>query len=140
MLQQSFLSWKKGRSTLKTIPSSCVECPTSLLEMVDSVSFPPALSSRGRLRAKGPKHGKDQALSRSNGRLSQLRSLSQILSRSSASVKSKRSLTEQCPWSHGWLHKAPESDFESLLSLHTTLQYFESYRETMCGEPLPLPT
>uniref|UniRef100_A0A2N9GCA8 MORN repeat-containing protein n=1 Tax=Fagus sylvatica TaxID=28930 RepID=A0A2N9GCA8_FAGSY len=139
MLQQSFLSWKKGRSTLKAIPSSCVEGPAGLQETVDSVCFPLVFSSKGRLRALGQKHGKVQALTRSNGRLSQSRSLSQILACSSAPVNSKRSLTEPSKRSYGWLHKAPETDFDSILSLHTTLHYSEPFRETICGDPLPLP-
>lgn len=138
MLQRSFLAWKKGRTGLRAASPLGVEAPSGLPETVNSVSFPPFLGSRGRLRAVVEDGGKVQVQSHSNVRLSQLHSLSQILSRSSGSVKSKRSLTEARRMSNGWLHKAPVRDFDSILSLHTPEHYLEPYRKTICGEPMSL--
>ncbi|GLT61243.1 hypothetical protein SLA2020_339650 [Shorea laevis] len=115
-------------------PPKCVEG----LKTVDTVSFPPVFGSKGRLRA-GQTHGKVHIRSHSSRRLSQLRSLSQILSCSSASGDSETSLTEPRRRSSCWLHRAPERDSDSILSLHTPMHYLEPYRETICDKPLSLP-
>jgi hypothetical protein len=138
MLQQSFLSWKEARSMQRAAPPTCVEGPSGRLRTVDSVSFPPVFSSKGRLKA-GQTLGKVQVRSHSSGRLSQLRSLSRILSHSSASGNSKTSLAEPRSSSSCWLHRAPVRDSDRILSLQTPMHYLEPYRETICDMPVSFP-
>jgi len=136
-LQQSFLTWKK-RLPQKATPSLCVESPNDLSGMVNSVSFPPVLGQKGRLRAESCADQRIQATNHSIGKMSRLHSLSRILSHPSASVNPRENLKKPRKQRHPWLHAAPERDSDSILSLHTQLYYLESYTNTIKYEPLPL--
>lgn len=136
-LQQSFLTWKK-RLPQNATPSLCVESPNDLSGMVDSVSFPPVLGQKGRLRAESCADQRIQATNHSIGKMSRLHSLSRILSHPSASVNPGENLKKPRKQRHPWLHAAPERDSDSILSLHTQLYYLESYTNTIKYEPLPL--
>ncbi|KAJ6906574.1 hypothetical protein NC652_024098 [Populus alba x Populus x berolinensis] len=136
-LQQSFLTWKK-RLPQKATPSLCVESPNDLSGMVNSVSFPPVLGQKGRLRAERCADQRIQATNHSIGKMSRLHSLSRILSHPSASVNPRENLRKPRKQRHPWLHAAPERDSDSILSLHTQLYYLESYTNTIKYESLPL--
>ncbi|KAG5239255.1 protein TIC [Salix suchowensis] len=136
-LQQSFLVWKKRLPQMAT-PSLCVENPNDLSGMVNSVSFPPVLGQRGgRLRAESCADQRFQATNHSIGKMSQLHSLSRILSHRSASENPRENLKRPRKQRRPWLHAAPERDSDSILSLHTQLYRLESYTDTIEYEPLP---
>ena len=135
-LQQSFLVWKKRLPQMAT-PFLCVENPNDLSGMVNSVSFPPVLGQRGgRLRAESCADQRFQATNHSIGKMSQLHSLSRILSHRSASENPRENLKRPRKQRRPWLHAAPERDSDSILSLHTQLYCLESYTNTIEYEPL----
>ncbi|XWS71515.1 hypothetical protein CRYUN_Cryun03dG0144500 [Craigia yunnanensis] len=63
-LRQSILSLKQGRLVLKFHPPSSVENSYDLLKTIGSVSFPPLLGHKGRLRAFKQDHQKFQPQNR----------------------------------------------------------------------------
>ncbi|KAH9660129.1 protein TIC100 [Citrus sinensis] len=134
-LQQSFLSWKRGRLPLKqTTP--CVGDWKDDLVHVDSVSFPLVLSEKRSLTAKMQTHRNFQTRNHANQRTSQLHSLSRILTRPSASVSPKQVLLKAArPHSESQLLVTPECEFDNILSLHTPMCYLESYTDTIGIEP-----
>lgn len=135
-LQQSFLSWKNSRPMPKAAISSCSEASSSLLKAVDSVIFPPVVGPKVNLKATRQRHFNFQAKTSSNGRLCQLRPISQICSTHSASMNTRISPKESRSRNHRWPHAAPEKESDSILSFHTPVYYFEPHEETIHGEPL----
>lgn len=116
-LQQSFLSWKNGKSIAKVTSPSFVKEPEVSCQTINFVSFPRVCGTNGNLKS-NIQHIEFQAKSFSNKRC-QLHSLSRILSKSSPSGKLRRSAKEQRRRSHSWLHIAPKTELDSVLSLHT---------------------
>ncbi|XWS28620.1 hypothetical protein CRYUN_Cryun25bG0086300 [Craigia yunnanensis] len=126
-LRQSILSLKQGRLPLKLHPPSSVENSNDLLKTFDSVSFPPVLVHKGRLRAFKPDHQKFQPQKHSSGQKSQLHSLCKILSCPSATDNTRSSLRRPRKHNHFELHAAPKEYSDSILSLHIPVCYLESY-------------
>ncbi|KAL5580250.1 hypothetical protein UlMin_012692 [Ulmus minor] len=135
-LQQSFSLWKKTRPMAKPNPPSHVQCQGGLT--VGSVSFPPMLSTKGKLIAKS-QTPEFRAKTNSSGRTAQLHSLSRLLSRTSDFVKPRRSTKHERAKSHPWLHMAPESELEGILSLQIPVHYLNQNKETKCGESFAIP-
>ncbi|KAM6595390.1 hypothetical protein CsatA_005914 [Cannabis sativa] len=132
MLQQSFFSWKKNRSTTKATLPSCTDKPVALSQRVDSVRFHQVLSTKEKLT------GKSQAIvlrakNSPNGRIRRLHSLK---SHPSANMKPKRNTEQERRRSHTWLQ--PESELDNILSLHSPVPYLEHLKETEYGKPLSM--
>lgn len=139
MLHQSFLSWKKNKEIKATTLSQCVKGSYRLSKTVVSVSFPPLLSTNRKLRAKR-KPLEFQVNKHSNRKIHQLQhSLAKSPSQPSASVTSRRSPKKRRTRSSCWLHVSPETELESILSLHSPVYYLKQFKETRCGEPLDIP-
>ncbi|XVF05238.1 hypothetical protein REPUB_Repub05bG0154900 [Reevesia pubescens] len=135
-LRQTILSLKQGTSPLKSHPPSSVENSNDLLKTIDSVSFPPVLGHKGRLRAFKQDHQKFQPQHRSSGQKSQLRSC-KILSCPSATANTRSSLKGPRKHNHFKLHAATKEYLDSILSLHIPVCYLESYADTnMCQASL----
>ncbi|XP_038992811.1 LOW QUALITY PROTEIN: protein TIC 100-like [Hibiscus syriacus] len=128
-LRESFLSLKQGKLPLKSHPPSRVENFYEPLRIIDSVSFPPMLGQKGRLRAFKPDHQKFQPQSRSSGKKSQLHSLCKILSCPSTTTRSR--LRQPQNLNHFEVHAAPEKCPDSILSLHMPVCYLETYGDTI---------
>lgn len=136
-LQQPFLAWK-DRLLQKPTPPLHLDGPNGHSGMVNSVSFPPILGQKGSLRAKSRTNQKFRARNQPTGKMSELRSLSRIISCPSASVNHKESLRMPRTHSHTWLHTAPERDSDRILSLHTQWCCLESHTNTIKCEPISL--
>ncbi|EXB37425.1 hypothetical protein L484_003295 [Morus notabilis] len=126
LLQQSFLSWKKRRSMVKATPPLCAECRIGFLQRPGSVSFPLVFGSKGKLITESQTPVL-QSKNRSHGRIRRLRSLSQIPSHPSVPVTPKGSRKLRAARNHAWLHIAPESELDTILSLHTPVHYLEQH-------------
>ena len=125
-LQLSFSFWNKGRSKPKPVPPPCIDS-LSNMKTVDSVNFRPVTSQNGSLKAVGKTHGKVKTRSSFGGKF--LGVHSQTRSHLLASANSSSNLKEPRVSSDMWLHAAPERDLDSILSLHSSLYYFEQHRE-----------
>ncbi|KDP34372.1 hypothetical protein JCGZ_11255 [Jatropha curcas] len=121
-LQQSFLVWK-NRLQQKPTPPLQVESTDVLSGRVSSVTFPTIIGQKGSLRAKSYVNQRFRPRNYSSGKTSQLHSLSRILSSPSASVNPKKRLKVSRKQSHTWLHAAPETDSDSILSLHSQVLF-----------------
>ncbi|KAK7272204.1 hypothetical protein RJT34_28668 [Clitoria ternatea] len=128
-LQQSFLFWNRGRSKLESVPPPCIDYFRNM-KTVDLVSFRRVTCQMGGLKAVGT-HGKAKARSSLHGKFLEVRSLSQTRLRLLDSANSKCYLKEPRGGSDMWLHAAPESDLDSILSLHSSLYNFEEHRENI---------
>ncbi|KAF8009518.1 hypothetical protein BT93_J0503 [Corymbia citriodora subsp. variegata] len=129
-LQHSFLSWKESRSLVKATPALHIPACSSLNQVPQNLSYAPNFCKEGRLRARRQEHQKHQARRPSKGSAAQLHSLSRILSPGPASRKSEMNVKEARSWRHACLHKAPKDDLSSVLSLHYSLSYSESYMDS----------
>ncbi|KAG4981030.1 hypothetical protein AAZX31_12G171100 [Glycine max] len=121
-LQLSFSFWNKGRSKPESVPPPCTD-RLSNMKTVDSVNFRPVTSQNGSLKAVGKTHGKVKTRSSLGGKF--LGVHSQTRSHMLASANSRSNLKEPRVSSDMWLHAAPERDLDSILSLHSSLYYFE---------------
>lgn len=128
LLHQSFLSWKKSRSTVKSTPPLYTECPGDFPQRPDSVSFPAVFGTQEKLITKS-QTPQLQAKNRSNGRIRRLHPVSQIPLHLSVPVNPKRSRKLHRARNHAWLHTAPESELDTILSLHTPVHYLEQYKD-----------
>ncbi|XP_065865825.1 protein TIC 100 [Euphorbia lathyris] len=130
-LQLPFSGWK-NRLPKKPSPTLPAEFPEDISVSVSSVSFPTITGRRGNLRARSHTYPKFQSSNRSVGKL---HSLSQILSYPDSVTPKKR---QKMPRKqiHAWLHAAPERDSDSILSLHSQVNYLESHFEKAKSEPL----
>ncbi|GMN56234.1 hypothetical protein TIFTF001_025342 [Ficus carica] len=128
LLHQSFLSWKKSRSTVKSTPSLYTECPGDFPRRPDSVSFPAVFGTKGKLITKS-QTPQLQAKNRSNGRIRRLHPVSQIPIHLSVPVSPKRSRELHRARNHAWLHTAPESELDTILSLYTPVHYLEQHKD-----------
>ncbi|XP_050235113.1 protein TIC 100 isoform X2 [Mercurialis annua] len=122
-IQRSFSAWKNR------LPQK------PYLDLPAEVSFPTRIGQKGSLRAKGCTNEKLGLSHYSNGNVSQLRSLSRILSNSSAYENPKRRLKMPLRQENRiWLHTAPVGDLDKLLSLHSQVCSSESHTETTICE------
>ncbi|XVF69096.1 hypothetical protein PTKIN_Ptkin11bG0053000 [Pterospermum kingtungense] len=126
-LRKSILSLKQGRLPLKSHPTANVENSDNLFKTIDSVSFPPVLGHKGRLRALKQEH---QKLKHSSGQKSQLHSLCKILSCPSAIANTRSSQRRPRKNNQFELHAAPMKYSDSILSLHIPVCYLESHIDT----------
>ncbi|GLT82065.1 hypothetical protein SLE2022_004780 [Rubroshorea leprosula] len=121
-LQQSILSFKRGRLPLHSAPSPCVENSNGSSKAIDSVSFPPLSGQKGCSRVIRQEYQKFQPRNRNCSSISQLnRSLCKTLSCPSASSSAKRCLKAQRTDMHGRLHAPPNEDLDTILCLHMPL-------------------
>ncbi|KAI4322370.1 hypothetical protein L6164_022073 [Bauhinia variegata] len=125
-LQNSFSLWKKGGSKPRSVPPIRLDN----VKIVDSVSFPTVIGLKGSLKALGQTHGKAKERSHLVGRSSGMRPFHQTRPRSLASGNSMNNLEGPRGRHDMWLHAAPESDLDNLLSLHTLVYKSEAQRET----------
>ncbi|KAE8691046.1 TIC100 protein [Hibiscus syriacus] len=127
-LRESFSSLKQVKLPQKSHPPSCVENSDEPVKMIGSVSFPPVLGQKGRLRAFKQDHQKFQPQSRSSGKKSHLHSLCKILSCPSTTTRSH--LRQPRNLDHFELRAAPEKYSDNILSLHIPVRYLETYGDT----------
>ncbi|CAL1367061.1 unnamed protein product [Linum trigynum] len=104
------------------------------------VRFPLVLGEKAKLRAnKKPASEKFGSRNRSmRTASSQLLSLSRILSRNSppATEEGTSSKMQRGEQRHSWLHAAPETDSDCILSIHTRFSFPESYSTTVATSPV----
>lgn len=119
---------------MKSFP--VVEDPNRYLETVTSVHFPSAKHcDQGRLRSITQAHKKSQSRILPDRRVSELRSLSRILSGISPSISPKCATNESKANNQNWLHEVPKCDFDTIFSLQTPLGVSESFTDTIVVEP-----
>ncbi|XP_058108448.1 protein TIC 100 [Magnolia sinica] len=119
ILQESFVSWKKGRRSpaATKLSDSCLEIPVGPLQTVQSVHFPCLFRPHATMRA-AQEH---RSFQKKNGRFSQLHSLAQILSGPGTSAQLKATSSVGKLAHHHKLHTNPEKNQHNILSMHVPL-------------------
>ncbi|PIA54774.1 hypothetical protein AQUCO_00900983v1 [Aquilegia coerulea] len=122
-LQESFLSWKNGRCATTVTPPSSPQNSIGLVEPSSLVSFPREHTKHKSLKAVGRKQVTPH---KTNVRLSQLHSLSQVLSSAQASTQQSKHPGKQKSLGHK-TQVTPEMYFHTILSMHVPIHCLENY-------------
>jgi hypothetical protein len=122
-LQQSFPFWNKVGSKPGLVPAQHID-HISDVKTAGSVSFPPVIGQKGRLKAVGKAHEKVESRSYSGGRFLEASSMSQTRP---CYTTSKSNSKERRMSGNMWLHAAPERDLDNILSLHSASSMYNFY-------------